>query len=562
MPIRFDHTDTSGGNDSGNGSGGGGNGGGGGGGLASKLVSMAIDQKAAQEKKSALAPLSAARLVMQTYERDPDAVDPEMLQWSLGTLSDIDKVMQGQPLGSSKGSGGGGGSGGGKGGGIKSKLGGIGSLLANMITGGLSGTMQANARRRSGMAEAERRSGASMPQGKPLVLTPEERQNVKDKQAEAVAAEQDKIKRERVQRSYKDEIKFGKETLGWDETEATKRAREIADQMDRQAEGTAAPPRSVAPTAAKPAPAPKQTAQDRLARSFLDSGRAKTPEEANRMAADMQIQLENAKLKAAQSRASGGGGPGGASMFSPQEMKALAHWGVLTGQNPSFGLSANNPDRRMYYKTYAEELLGGGAGEAAESRGAFKGLSGSLADLQKLRGRVYSFEETARANIDLAITNGKKVGRSGSSLVNELWLNMQGKLEDYPELAAFRTDVFTAANEYARVVNSATGNGVSTDNAREEAMRIFNQYMPAGALEGAANEMYVDMDNRMKGLDGAINGLRQALSEGGTGKPSGGGPPKPGSSGTTHFTEGSRAWDIPADKIEAFKSAHPNAKAQ
>jgi two-component sensor histidine kinase len=43
--------------------------------------------------------------------------------------------------------------------------------------------------------------------------------------------------------------------------------------------------------------------------------------------------------------------------------------------------------------------------------------------------------------------------------------------------------------------------------------------------------MYVDMDNRMKGLDGAINGLRQALSEGGTGKPSG--PPKPGSSGTT-----------------------------
>jgi len=158
---------------------------------------------------------------MQTYERDPDAVDPEMLQWSLGTLSDIDKVMQGQPLGSGKGSGGGSSGGGGKGGGIKSKLGGIGSLLANMITGGLSGTMQANARRRSGMAEAERRSGASMPQGKPLVLTPEERQNVKDKQAEAVAAEQRNIVREKDQAAYKERVKRADEQklTGRDRTE-------------------------------------------------------------------------------------------------------------------------------------------------------------------------------------------------------------------------------------------------------------------------------------------------------------------------------------------------------
>jgi hypothetical protein len=32
--------------------------------------------------------------------------------------------------------------------------------------------------------------------------------------------------------------------------------------------------------------------------------------------------------------------------------------------------------------------------------------------------------------------------------------------------------------------------------------------------------------------------------------------------GTTHFVEGEDHWDIPADKVAAFKKAHPNAKAQ
>jgi hypothetical protein len=35
-----------------------------------------------------------------------------------------------------------------------------------------------------------------------------------------------------------------------------------------------------------------------------------------------------------------------------------------------------------------------------------------------------------------------------------------------------------------------------------------------------------------------------------------------GGGSAAHFSEGSDHWDIPADKVEAFKKAHPNAKAQ
>jgi hypothetical protein len=32
--------------------------------------------------------------------------------------------------------------------------------------------------------------------------------------------------------------------------------------------------------------------------------------------------------------------------------------------------------------------------------------------------------------------------------------------------------------------------------------------------------------------------------------------------GTTHFVEGGNSWDIPADKVAAFKQAHPNAQTK
>jgi hypothetical protein len=132
--------------------------------------------------------------------------------------------------------------------------------------------------------------------------------------------------------------------------------------------------------------------------------------------------------------------------------------------------------------------------------------------MTKLRARVGSFEQNAKMNLKNAVDLSKQVPRTSMALANSLILDNEAKLTDYPQLAQFVVAARTAANEYARVVNSASGNGVSTESARKEANDMISTAMAAGAFDAAAQQMETEMNNRMKGIDDTIGGLQRQIS--------------------------------------------------
>jgi hypothetical protein len=90
------------------------------------------------------------------------------------------------------------------------------------------------------------------------------------------------------------------------------------------------------------------------------------------------------------------------------------------------------------------------------------------------------------------------------------------KATDNPELAEFAVYAQTAINQYSRLVSSASGGGVSTDAARQEAIAILNKNMAKGAFNAALNAMQKEAKNRVSGIQTEIDKQKKRLS--GTGQ--------------------------------------------
>ena len=174
----------------------------------------------------------------------------------------------------------------------------------------------------------------------------------------------------------------------------------------------------------------------------------------------------------------------------------------------------------MFNRAIANEVMGGSFGGLLEQKVDLKTLQSGLSRLQVMKGTVGGFQKTLDANLDQALQLSKQVGRTGSSLANDYILYTQGRLQDYPELSRFRVAVNTAANEYARITNSATGGGVSTDSARGEAMSLLNTGMAEGSFDGAVQQMRIDANNRVtQGIDQPILEMQGQIRNLGTTPP-------------------------------------------
>jgi hypothetical protein len=63
-------------------------------------------------------------------------------------------------------------------------------------------------------------------------------------------------------------------------------------------------------------------------------------------------------------------------------------------------------------------------------------------------------------------------------------------------MAQFRTALLTAQTEAARVLNSASANGVLSDQARKEAMDVLNGNLPYKSMVASINQLKTDFGNR------------------------------------------------------------------
>lgn len=232
----------------------------------------------------------------------------------------------------------------------------------------------------------------------------------------------------------------------------------------------------------------------------LQKARQDWVKEQDNKAKGVQVRIDNASSTGANAKPT----------MSDEEMRALAKYQIQTGEKPSFGLSANNPDRKRYNAIIAQELVNDP--ESAAARAAYKAGTANLAQLTKMRGSVSSFEDAFKADLTNAEDAAKNVSRSSAKLFNRWSQLASADLTDNPDLAAFRVATQTAINQYARLMFSATGGGTSTDSARGDAESLLNTAMASGTYDAALKQMRKEVVNRVKGLDDEIAAQRKQMS--------------------------------------------------
>lgn len=254
----------------------------------------------------------------------------------------------------------------------------------------------------------------------------------------------------------------------------------------------------------------KPDAADKIAKSYLDSGKASSPEEAKKMAAEFQVKLGDAQLKAKQRVPGSGGGAGGKPTMLADDLDTLADAQIAGLGTPQFGRGANDPNRLAYQVSMAHRITDhGGIGGALALRADAKSLQSQLTKLMTLEKPIEALSNSANEQIDAAVEASKNWPRDSSSLVNgwDQWLT-KGSVDDQ-KLQDFIVKTETAANEYAKVIGNTTG--ASTDAARKQANDFIRTQLADKSYDAAANAMKSDMTRRIDGFYETIQGVKDSI---------------------------------------------------
>ena len=209
---------------------------------------------------------------------------------------------------------------------------------------------------------------------------------------------------------------------------------------------------------------------------------------------------------------SGMGGTG--SDISDDELRSLAEKEILTNYKPSFGLG-KSAVRDRYNKIMAD--VWASDPDSAEARAAYRAGTANLTQLTRLKGQVSSFETAFELDADNAQDAAKDVPRTSMRKFNSVAQLLEQNWTDDPALATLAVNVQTVVNQYARLVSSATGGGVSTDSARQEAMAVLDKSMASGSFSAAINRMKLEARNRITGLNKEIESAKTGMRRGGDG---------------------------------------------
>src|SRR5262249_44284442 len=156
-------------------------------------------------------------------------------------------------------------------------------------------------------------------------------------------------------------------------------------------------------------------------------------------------------------------------------LDAMAEYYNQTGQMPQG--TSRNVQLQKQIANRAAELRGGKPADLAGVNASNKADQAALAQLEKQRAVILAFEETAKRNADVALKLSDKVDRTGVPVLNQWILAGRKSVGGSGDVAAFNAAVETFTNEYAKLMSSATGSGVTSDEARRHAREMLNSAM-------------------------------------------------------------------------------------
>jgi hypothetical protein len=145
--------------------------------------------------------------------------------------------------------------------------------------------------------------------------------------------------------------------------------------------------------------------------------------------------------------------------------------------------------------------------DIASIQSNYKALNTAKTRLAGQQALIEAFTNNARLNIDLGNKLSEGVDRFGSPAANA-WLQwFQGKImgQEVPmnqDVKAFQAIVGPTANEWAKVMTSATGaGGVVSDTARKEVWDLLNTTLNKSQFKNVGAVMQMELENRAKGIN-------------------------------------------------------------
>lgn len=147
----------------------------------------------------------------------------------------------------------------------------------------------------------------------------------------------------------------------------------------------------------------------------------------------------------------------------------------------------------------------------AANKATFASDSASLKKLQTQFDGVTAFEGTAGKNLDLYLEKAKAIPDLGTRFANVPLRMITEKMVGEENFAAMNAARQTAFTETAKVLNSASGNGVLSDSARKELNDVLSGNLPLAASIAVVETLKKDMSNRHDSYQQDIDAIRGRL---------------------------------------------------
>lgn len=204
--------------------------------------------------------------------------------------------------------------------------------------------------------------------------------------------------------------------------------------------------------------------------------------------------------------------------LSPEATALYAAQFRQSGQMPSLGMGGSSARIQIMEEAARQAQAEGQTGEALNmNRAVYHASMSELNNVQKNRGMIEAFANTALKNLDLAEGLSDVVGRTGVPVLNRWIVAGKKAVLGDPETAKFDAAMRTAINEYARVVTTVTGGGVTSDSARKEIEDLLNSAQNPEQVKGVIQTLKSEIGNRSSGYDEQINKIKASISRSGQG---------------------------------------------
>jgi hypothetical protein len=220
---------------------------------------------------------------------------------------------------------------------------------------------------------------------------------------------------------------------------------------------------------------------------------------------DEQFRL---KLEASKNKLNNIGRDG---LLSDKALREAAKTYGTTGNMPALGMGTVAAINRSKIMNMASDL---GYKNIVNNASTVKSNQAALGDLSKRAANVNAFAGTAFKNLDIVLKESEKTDRSGIPILDKAVLYGKSALgiDESEQIKRYDAAVRTAINEYAKVVSSATGGGVTSDTARKEVEAILHSSMSKAQVAETINLLKQEMQNRIDELNGGISNLQNNIS--------------------------------------------------